>query len=628
VVGLLLVAVAAAAGVFLLSPRDRNRGWTPIEVPDSAVTEPRRVRDFALRDVAGNLHTPAEWREARAVVLFFLGTECPVSNAYAPEMEATAQSYAPRGVAFFGVHPDPDVTAEAAARHAAEYRLGFPVLLDPGQVVAGQAGVSVTPEAVVMTPEGYVVYSGRIDDRYSAEGRRADAARVHDLADALDAALADEMPAVARAEPFGCPLPPLRAAGSVSVFGSEDDRPVTFTKDVAPILWNHCAGCHRPGEVAPFSLLTYKDAAKRAEFLKRVTASRRMPPWRAAPGYGHFLDDLRLNDRQVETLARWADAGAPEGDPADLPPPPEFPTPESWALGAPDLVVTTPEPFAVPAGGEDVYRAFVVPVPLDRAKTVVAAEFRPGNRKVVHHARVFIDDEGDEFVRRDEADPGPGFRSGGGVTIPRPGLTEWVPGVTPRRWPEGCGKVLGPRSRLIILVHYHPSGKPETDRSSLALYLRDEPPTRLMTSVPLWTTRIDIPPGASRHEVEVFATLPADVHAFAVMPHGHYLMRDIQLNARLPDGTVRPLLRVDDWDFNWQGSYRYVKPIKLPRGTTLHAVAHYDNSTANPSNPSSPPRRVRFGEGSTDEMFGCFLHVIADTPADYEAMRKKWPRAL
>jgi len=577
------------------------------------------VKDFALADVKGTLHTSAEWAGRQAVVLFFLGTECPVSNAFAPEMKRLAETYGPKGVAFYGVHPDPDVTPEAAAKHAEEFALGFPILFDVDQTVAGQAGVKVTPEAVLLAADGHVLYRGRIDDRVSAGGKHRDTPQARELVAALDAVLADEMPTVRRTDAFGCPLPPPREPSEA------DQGPVTFSKHVAPILWKNCAGCHRPGEVGPFSLLSYKDAAKRADFLREVTASHRMPPWKPDPTHGVFLDDLRLSEKEIATLGRWAETGAPEGDSADLPAMPTFP--DGWALGPPDLLLKMPEPYTVVAGTGDIYQAFVLPLPLDRQRTVVGVEFRPGNRKVVHHARIFLD-KGDEMTQRDRSEPGPGFRSWGGVDIQRPGLAEWIPGTTPRLWPEGTGKVLDPGMNLVLMVHYHPTGKPEVDQSSIGLYFRDTPPTRLMASIPLSTAKIDIPPGEKRHKISLLAKMPADAHAYGVIPHGHYLMREIKLIAALPDGHTVPMLWINDWDFNWQGQYQYVKPMKLPKGTRLYLDAYYDNSADNPANPHSPPQRVRFGPGSDDEMLGCHVQVIADTPADFQVIKKKWPLGL
>lgn len=589
-------------------------------VPGPEPPEPgvlRRVAELALADADGRVHSPADWRDDPAVVLVFLGVECPVSNGYAPEMRRLAEHCAARGVPFHGVHPDPGVTPEEARRHADEFGLDFTLLLDPHQELAEQVGATVTPEAVVLDAQGIVRYRGRIDDRYGPERRRRPSARSHDLRAALDAVLAGREPDVAETEAFGCPMPEPGAAAT--------DEPIVYTRHVAPILWSRCAGCHRPGEVAPFSLLSYHDAAKRADFLADVTADRRMPPWRARHDFGTFRDELHLSGRERAILAHWAAAGAPEGDPADLPPRPVFP--DGWQLGEPDLVLTMPEPFQVPPD-EDLYRAFVLPIPVERVQGLAAVEYRPGNRAVAHHARLYVDASPD-CRRRDQADPGPGFLTVGGADIPKPPLGAWTPGCTPRQPPTGIGLNVAPGSDLVLLVHYHGTGKPETDQSRVGLYFARAPITRSMYQIPLSTARIDIPPGEPRHRIAQHATLPADVKAYSVMPHGHLLMRDMKLWAERPDGTIERLLWIDDWDFTWQGLYHFAEPVALPRGTRLHVVAHYDNSTGNPWNPNIPPVRVRYGPTSRDEMFGCYIQILPDTPADEQAVRRKrWQRSL
>ena len=361
--------------------------------------------------------------------------------------------------------------------------------------------------------------------------------------------------------------------------------------------------------MGPFSLLTYKDAAKRAGFLRDVTASREMPPWRAVHGYGDFHDAGRLSRRELAVLARWADDGAPEGDPADGTEPPTFP--EGWQLGTPDLVATMPEPFVVPADATDIYRAFVLPLPLDRDTAVAAVEFRRGNRRVVHHARFYVDPT-DECRRRDAAEAGPGFESFGGGDILKPGLGAWVPGLIPRMPPPDVGKVVRKGSDLILLVHYHGTGKEEVDRSSVGLFFCKTPPARRTSTISLSSIKIDIPPGESRHRIALTAYMKADAHAISVLPHGHFLMREISLRATLPGGQVVPMLWIDDWDFNWQGQYHFARPVPLPKGTRLDVVAYYDNSAENPFNPHQPPRRVKLGWASTDEMLGCHVQVIAD----------------
>ena len=403
------------------------------------------------------------------------------------------------------------------------------------------------------------------------------------------------------------------------------DAAPTFNRDVAPILWSRCANCHREGEVGPFALLTHRDAARRADFLLEVVESGRMPPWKAAPGFGHFVGERHLDPRERQILVDWVAAGAPEGDPADLGEPPTF-TP-GWQLGEPDLVLTMAEPFEVIALGPDVTRVFVIPTGLDRDRAIRAIEFRPGNRRVVHHARVLFDPTA-ESRSRDAAEPGPGFHSFGGGDLLKPGLVGWTPGTMPRPFPEGVGKVLPAGSDLLLLVHYHPDGKPEVDRSSIGLYFSETPPRRFLAGIPLSTSDIDIPAGESNYTIDLEATVPADCHAYGVIPHAHYLMRELKLTAEPPRGPPRPLIWIRDWDFDWQEQYQYARPVPLPEGTRLRLRARFDNSDANPVNPFHPPRRVRWGLESVDEMLSCHLQVIPDRPEDHATFLDRWPNNL
>jgi mono/diheme cytochrome c family protein len=403
--------------------------------------------------------------------------------------------------------------------------------------------------------------------------------------------------------------------------------PVTYTKQVAPILWKNCAGCHRPGEVGPFPLLTYKDAAKRASFLKDVVAERKMPPWHAEPGFGEFHDARRLDDREIALIARWADSGAPEGDPRDLPPPPKFS--EGWQLGEPDVVLKLPEPFQVPASGRDVFRCFVIPTGVARSRTVAAVEFRPGNRRVVHHALLFLD-AGGKARGKDAADPGPGYASFGGVGFPPSGsLGGWAPGAMPRPLPDGVGRLLPKNADLVLQVHYHPSGKPESDQSAVGIYFTKTPTSKILVTVPIINIWLHLPAGDPHRKVTARTTVPTDVHAIGITPHMHWLGKEMRVTATLPDGTTRPVIWVKDWDFNWQGNYQYEKPLALPKGTRLDLEAYYDNSDANPRNPNHPPKDVYFGEQTTDEMCLCGVQVVPDQPSGYvELLRARAARRL
>ena len=542
------------------------------------------VRNFALRDLNGRLHTLADWANRPAIVLFMIATECPVSNGYAPLMSRLAREFGPRGVLFRGIHSDPDITVEAAASHAREFGLEFPILLDPDAVVARQSGVRVTPEAVILSPDGQVYYRGRIDDRYAPDGRHRPEAQSRELETALAAILAGSSPVITQTRAFGCPLW-LRPNRSQE----ERTKKITFAQHVAPILWKHCARCHRPGEAAPFSLMTYKDASRRADFICDVTASGRMPPWKPHAGAGVFLDAARLSATEIETLRIWSESGCPQGDPSLAARPPEFT--DGWHLGTPDLVLTMPRPYAVSASGPDIYRSFPIPFPLDHDVTICGVEFRPGNRRVVHHSRMHLDTTGDAR-RRDLRDEEPGFTaslgSSGGPELPYPGIGAWTPGITPRFAADGVGRVVPRGSDVVVQVHYHPTGKPETDQSSIGLFFARKPVTKTMAGYTLCTDRIDIPAGEKRHKILLSTRIKASIHLYTVVPHAHYLCREFRLAATLPDGTVQPLLWITDWDLDWQDQYRYAQPVRLPEGTILTLAAYFDNSADNPQPQQAP----------------------------------------
>jgi len=396
----------------------------------------------------------------------------------------------------------------------------------------------------------------------------------------------------------------------------------TFNSDIAPILYRNCATCHRSGQVAPFSLLTYSDAAKRARLIATVTAKRYMPPWKAEAGYGHFADERRLTDAQIEAIAEWAGNGAPEGDPQRKPTPPRFAS--GWQAGQPDSIYAMKEPFSIPPDGRDVFQCFVIPLDFKSDHFVKTVEFHPGNPRVVHHALFFLDTSG-EARRLDAATPEPGYSCFGGPGFqPTAGLLGgWAPGATPEPLPAGVTKTLDKGTDLVIQIHYHPSGKPETDQSSIGLTFGGAPQKGLV-GMTIGTRKIDLPPGAAREEVTDWALVPEDVDLIGITPHAHLLCKEMKVDARLPDGKTEPLIWIKDWDFNWQGQYRYAEPVRLPKGTRIEMRYVYDNSAANPHNPSNPPKRVTFGEQTTDEMALLFLQAVVPSPADTGRFRREF----
>jgi hypothetical protein len=390
---------------------------------------------------------------------------------------------------------------------------------------------------------------------------------------------------------------------------------VTFNKDIAPILYKNCASCHRPGEVAPFSLLTYNDAAKRAALIANVTARRYMPPWKPEPGYGEFMDNLRLTDQEIQTIAEWAKGGAPEGDAKDQVEAPHFQ--EGWQLGKPDLIVQMSEAFTIPAEGRDIYRCFVLPLNLPEDRYVSAVEFRPGNRKVLHHSILHTEDPGPDR-ERDSADPAPGYNcfGGGGGVVGEGGLGGWVPGAAPHFLPENTARLVPQGSDLIIQNHYHPSGKPETDQSTVGIYFAKKAPSKTILTLPIVQRNLSIPAGAANYRVEASFVTPIPLHVIGISPHMHLLGHDMKVTAIRPDGTETPMIWIKDWDFNWQGQYLYSEPMVLPAGTRIQLEAHYDNSSGNPRNPNDPPRTVRWGEQTTDEMSIAFVPVVLSSTAE------------
>jgi len=395
----------------------------------------------------------------------------------------------------------------------------------------------------------------------------------------------------------------------------------TFNQDIAPILYENCSGCHRPGQVAPFSLLTYSDAAKRAGLIATVTAKRYMPPWKAEPGYGHFQNERRLTDAQIAAITEWARNGAPEGDPNRKPAPPRFAS--GWQAGKPDAIFTLPQPFQIPADGRDVFQCFVIPLNFATDQYVRRVEFHPGDPRVVHHALFFLDTSG-EARQLDAATPAPGYSCFGGPQIQAAGaLGGWAPGASPELLPPGTAHTVSRGTDLVIQIHYHPSGKPETDQSSIGLTFGD-PPVKGLAGMVVGTHKIDLAPGGAHQEVTDWALVPEDVDLIGITPHAHLLCKEMKVDARLPDGSSVPLIWIKDWDFNWQGQYRYAAPVRLPKGTRIEMRYVYDNSASNPHNPSNPPQRVTFGEQTTNEMALLFLQAVLPSPQDVPRFRREF----
>ncbi len=574
-------------------------------------------KPFQLHDLAGK----------KAVVVVFLNFECPVSTSYSQELTTLAKTYGERGVAFAGVCPcDPDDRA-SAARHAAEYKLPFPVYLDEKGTAADALKAAVTPEVFVLDHNFYLRYRGRIDDGYSARLKRNISIKHHDLHDALEELLAGKAVTNKATVAIGCPIVLDRAIKKTGA--------VTYYRDVQPILQENCQSCHRPGEVGPFSLTNYKQAVNWAGDVKEYTQSRRMPPWKPVAGAG-FHNERKLTEKQIATLTAWVDGGTPEGDPQDAPPAKEFP--DGWQLGKPDLVLTMSDDFQLGPTGPDVFRCMVLPTGLTEDKYVTAIEMKPGNPRILHHTLIFIDAQGRarELEKKEQARPkkegsldgGCGYSAGmGGVGFRADGgLRGWAPGVLPLPTPEGAGYFLPRNSDLVLQMHYHRNGRLEKDRSTVGLHFAKKPVRKRVRSVVLaggdqlaFLLRIPKNDPAFAIKGTMWAAQDFDLHD--VLPHMHMVGKKIQVTMTPPDGEPQTLIAIDDWDYNWQEVYVFKQPIHVKAGTRFDVQAIYDNSSGNPNNPNNPPQVVTFGEQTTNEMCFVFLSATSDRPGRLQSLQ-------
>ena len=408
------------------------------------------------------------------------------------------------------------------------------------------------------------------------------------------------------------PLFPMRAANLPAV---------TFDKDIAPIVYKNCSGCHRPGEAAPFSLLSYSDVAKRGKLIATVTKSRYMPPWKAEHSSFSFQDERRLSEREIALIDQWVKDGTQEGNASELPPAPKFAS--GWQLGEPDMVVELPTAYHVPADGADIYRNIAIPLGLTEDKWLTAIDMKPTARPVVHHVLYFADPSGKAHLRQDGEQPG---FSG---IIPSPsaiGVGGWAVGAQPHRQPEGLALKVPKGSDFIIQYHFHPDGKVETEKATVGLYFAKEAPKRTITPIQLPPSfglfaGIDIPAGDKDFVVKDSFTLPVDFDAFSVGAHAHYIATQMKMTATLPSGEVLTLLSIKDWDFAWQDRYYFDHFIPLPKGTKIESEVHWNNSTDNPRNPSNPAIRVQWGEQTIDEMGAIGLTGVPHDEGDLKALQ-------
>jgi len=542
-----------------------------------------RIADFSLKDIHRRPRALDDFKDKKLIVVAFLDTECPLSNLYLPTLVELHKQYSEKGVQFLGVNSSHQDSFIRVSAHAQERETPFPILKDFDQSVLDSFGAKRTPEVVLLDAGREIRYRGRIDDQYGV-GFRREKPTQHDLANAMEQALAGEKISTASTEVSGC---------LIERSTRKPKEEITYAKQVSRLMQKHCQDCHRPGEIGPFSLLSYDDAKKRAGRIREALIEERMPPWYADPRHGKFLNDRRLPQEELDTLIAWIDAGTPRGDDKDLPPPLKFV--KGWKIGEPDKVFTMEKEFTVPATGVLNYQRFTVDPGLKEDTWIQAAECRPGNRAVVHHILVYVLKPGSR---------NPYSPDGTAAT-----LAGWAPGDMPAIYPPGTARLIPANSKLLFEVHYTPNGTEQMDRSSVGVIFAKKKPERVAETNILANLTFRIPPKEGNVKGKMVFTFPEDALVLSFMPHMHLRGTSAKYVATYPDGRTETLLSVPDYDFAWQNVYRFAEPLKMPKGTKLTWSTTWDNSPDNPRNPD-PTKEVIWGLQTWDEMQNGWMDVV------------------
>ena len=584
---------------------------------------PIPAEHLGLRSLAGDAIPFAEslGPDGRAICFAFLHPACPLAQEYGPVLDALAKEFADDGIRFVGVVCELDDVTEVEA-YRREFGITFPIRLDTDFTLAEALDATVTPEVVLVDRDRVIRYAGRIDDRYKLRGVMTPGDPDPELRSAILDLLAGREIREPRTQAAGCPLDRPERPTPASVPG---EARVTFHRDVLPFLHAQCQRCHSPNQAGPFNLLTYDDAVEWIDLGLEEIDARRMPPAQIESDL-----DFRVvkppTAAEVAMLRSWVAAGKPEGDPAQAPKLEPLPDTSAFQedLGPPDIVIEQTEPTQLGAHGNDVYRNIIFPLNRAEDLRLRAIQFLPGNRKIVHHALIgHLPRETVEEAVRDHGgregfshpdDRAGGFQDPHGIGFRVPPVRDdgqpralfvggFVPGVRATAAPDDAAVVIPAGCDIVVQAHYVRTGKLETDSSRVGIWLDKKPPRKVMTMIYLSGDFSVVPPGVTDFRVTGSYTLPADADMVGVIPHAHRLARWVEIRAHLP-GQERPLLllRVPQWDYNWQSPYDLAKPMRFPAGTRFEAECSYDNSTANPRNPFDPPRNVWHNETINDEM--------------------------
>lgn len=574
-------------------------------------------------DIEGNMLRLGMDRAPKPVVVVFLDHQCTIANQLTVTLNKLAKQSQSLGIDFIGVYSDPTLSLKTLLNHKKDYQFIFPLVLDAIGDLGLRLKPAVIPEVFVIDKDDRVFYRGMVDNRFADLGRKRRVITEHYLEDAIKAVAEGKSLEVSQTQPIGCLFEAWKAP----------PEEVNFNRHVEPLLRANCGSCHADGGIGPFPLQSYADSKRRSGMVAYVTESGLMPPWRAKAQAHQFRDERLLSQRQKDILKLWHESQAVEGPEEEKIAPSPEPT-SNWPLGKPDLELKMVEPFPIPASGEDIYRYFVIPMNLLEEKDVIAIDFQPGDRRVVHHANIFVDYQG-RARNEDAKDDLPGFSVfGTGSFMDYDGanaLGGWAPGMEPYQIPEGLSAPIGSGGDLVIEIHYHLIGRETEDQSTVALYFSDEPVEKYIYGLFLGTQDMDIPANDDAYCRHFYMHVPEEMTLVDIAPHMHYLGKGARLVATFPDQTKVTLIDIPEWDLNWQNIYVYSEPMVIPAGSRIDAWYTYDNSPANPANPHYPPERVKWGWGTDDEMSEVYLTIIPKNDRSAErllrASRLSWYRS-
>jgi hypothetical protein len=538
----------------------------------------RVIDNFTLIDHLGKSHELDYYCRmpgVRGIALFVHGVGCPLVQKRLPELRRLRDEYQGKGILFGMLNANLQDDLEDIVEEAREFGIDMPVLVDTAQLVGGMLGLKRTAEMLLIrTGDKSLIYRGPIDDRMSYQKEKPQAEKLY-LAEALDALLSNKPVPVAVVDAPGC---------LITLPSPDAGKDISYSETIAPILMNKCASCHSKGGIGPFAMSSYRKVAGWSEMMREVVLTRQMPPWQADPHFGEFENDIALTPDEAQALVSWIDADCPRGEDGEDPLEDFHPDIPEWDLGAPDKLIELPEQ-EVAAEGVFKYRYVTIDSPFAEDVWLRGVQISPGNTRVLHHVIVtshFPDQKGKRKSERSVAG--------------------YAPGMGAYEFPEGSGILLKKGTKLRFQLHYTASGKPETDRTRLGLYLAREQPAREFHTDVLIKHDFVITPGDNEFVAEKSRVTPFPILLYSMNPHMHYRGKWMRYEATLPDGETRTLLNVPNYHFNWQRDYHLKEPVLLPKGTRLTVKAAWDNSALNPHNPD-PGKAVRWGDQSFEEMF-------------------------